>query len=471
MQENKKIFLLFGPTQAGKSTLVNKLCGDVCRTGVGDGESTTKSITIYNTVSQVFPNSKIIDVMGIHDSQLEISDEEIKERIKLKLLDENLPYINGIIVFESVANDSIGLRETLAKLGQIFGNFEKSCLVLFSKVDLLSNFTKSKKYLKLKEICEQKEVLHRMWTNLIDSDLLNLKIESLFQKISELKIYLVDEMRALIDRAEEEALILQKELTTKETIEKNEEFEEDEGCEEQEERRRKKIIPLYTNPNEIEQKTIEYQKANTTSYHEKVPFVATRNVNKTVKLEGQEAYNKAIELRTQTGMYEDIDEPYVDHETRRVPYQKAVTKERWKHGRGILRGVFAEKENYTDYVTDYRDESVTVEKTRKKQVEKRIDPFLIQASSLTKIISVPESYTDYKQEIRYNVPDINFCRDYVKGLTKEIEENYMETVTKIRKVKKIRVMSVTVDVVPYIEMMRKEAKNKIAEEILRKFKA
>ena len=53
MQSNRKIYLTFGPSQSGKSTFTNRICGDVCQVGVGDGESVTESISSYNSILDI----------------------------------------------------------------------------------------------------------------------------------------------------------------------------------------------------------------------------------------------------------------------------------------------------------------------------------------------------------------------------------------------------------------------------------
>ena len=70
--------ILFGPSQVGKSSYVNTISGkDLALVGVGDRESTTQEIKTYPVSDELL----VTDTMGLDDSKLQISNQEIRRKI------------------------------------------------------------------------------------------------------------------------------------------------------------------------------------------------------------------------------------------------------------------------------------------------------------------------------------------------------------------------------------------------------
>lgn len=128
--------VLFGPTQAGKSTTFNWLTdmgqaeGVAAATGDGSGESVT--------VEPKLRKSKIgllLDTPGINDTKMRFTNDEAGKKIAIHVYGASLKRIK-IIVFEGLNNDAIQLRHTVAALMESLGPAVlKSVVVLATKAD------------------------------------------------------------------------------------------------------------------------------------------------------------------------------------------------------------------------------------------------------------------------------------------------------------------------------------------------
>lgn len=136
-----KVFLLFGPTQTCKSSTIRDLCGGNSGPEVGQGfkgNSTTKEPNIYKCINpNFFPNHTVylIDTVGWGDSHAQFSDDQIMHKIQEFLIEKTKQsHIDGIMITESMMSDSITLKNSLARLSQVFGKFFKeSSVVLATK--------------------------------------------------------------------------------------------------------------------------------------------------------------------------------------------------------------------------------------------------------------------------------------------------------------------------------------------------
>jgi len=146
--------LLYGPSQAGKSTFMKTLMttghGEPPAVGDGSGESVTKDITFFT--SKVGPMG---DGPGNNDSMLRFSNEEIGKMWALEVAGKNLKRIK-VLVFESMATDSVQLRATLASLVTTFGHaILPGTLVLVSKNDTRSEAAANTRIAKIHEIMDE----------------------------------------------------------------------------------------------------------------------------------------------------------------------------------------------------------------------------------------------------------------------------------------------------------------------------
>mmetsp|Transcript_43955 Transcript_43955/g.94141 ORF Transcript_43955/g.94141 Transcript_43955/m.94141 type:complete len:377 (-) Transcript_43955:421-1551(-) len=149
MEESKCAIVTFGPTQSGKSTTLGKLALPsefAPKTGTGDGESCTEHPQVIRTFLGL-----ALDTPGVNDSRLRFTDEEAGRRVALGMATTKAEEVK-FIVFESLANDSLGLRLTAEKLCQSFGGVAApSTLVLATKADKLDDDEKEPKLERLKE--------------------------------------------------------------------------------------------------------------------------------------------------------------------------------------------------------------------------------------------------------------------------------------------------------------------------------
>lgn len=150
-----KIFVLFGPTQAGKSSFINTIAGNngLAPAGSGNGLSQTSLCHEYLiTNSPIFPNQhiRILDVPGLNDNLHNTSDEQLLERIrssifgmmKVNILEANaenpnIDFIDGVFLFEDMGEDLSALARTFHMAQVLFGNsLKSSAMVIYNKMDL-----------------------------------------------------------------------------------------------------------------------------------------------------------------------------------------------------------------------------------------------------------------------------------------------------------------------------------------------
>jgi GTP-binding protein EngB required for normal cell division len=146
-----KIYVLFGKSQAGKSSFINTLAGQkLAEMGCGSGLSETRSCKDYLiTSSPFFPdtNIRLLDVPGLNDNRHNTPDEELLDMIREKVFlmmqanvlesGEARTTIDGIIIFENLEDSATHLVRTLDMAKFLFGdNLKASSMVLFSKYDI-----------------------------------------------------------------------------------------------------------------------------------------------------------------------------------------------------------------------------------------------------------------------------------------------------------------------------------------------
>jgi hypothetical protein len=127
--------ILYGPTQAGKTTAQCQLLkyeSDECG-AVGDG--TGKSVTMQPSIL----SSKIgmlVDTPGNRDTELRFTNEAAGRLISLEVAAANITQVK-FMVFDSMANDAMHLKNTLEDLLTAFGPcVTKGVVVIASKANL-----------------------------------------------------------------------------------------------------------------------------------------------------------------------------------------------------------------------------------------------------------------------------------------------------------------------------------------------
>lgn len=136
-----KAYVLFGRTQSCKSSFIRDICGEGTQIDIGTGFkgiSTTKTLKFYSGSNPNFLNGApvyFIDTVGWGDSNEDFSDDEVMQMISNFLLEKTQQnHIDGIIITESMMNDNVCLKNSLAMLHQIFGaSFKDSSIVLATK--------------------------------------------------------------------------------------------------------------------------------------------------------------------------------------------------------------------------------------------------------------------------------------------------------------------------------------------------
>lgn len=127
------MIVFFGPSQAGKTTTFNVVTGESRPVGDGSGESVTADAFVASSML-----GKVVDTPGLQDSRL-LTDEEAAETMAMAVVEAGVPLVK-FVVFESLANDSMQVGNTLFKLAAVCGKgVLKSIVVALTKADMVSN--------------------------------------------------------------------------------------------------------------------------------------------------------------------------------------------------------------------------------------------------------------------------------------------------------------------------------------------
>ena len=122
--------VFYGPTQSGKSTTFNWLVGNMAQQ-VGDGSG--ESVTV-DPVLQQSQIGLVVDTPGLDDSLHRFTNEEAGMKVAVAVVAEAAKV--KVVVFESLASDSMRLRNTLAHLTASLGEgILKATVVLMTKAD------------------------------------------------------------------------------------------------------------------------------------------------------------------------------------------------------------------------------------------------------------------------------------------------------------------------------------------------
>ena len=123
MVDAETISILFGPSQVGKSTLVNALLDcDYAKVGDGSGQSVTE--TPYYVEDTAI--GSVLDGPGYNDSLGRFSSEEASRRYRAALVSHPFHSVQ-VLLLESAASPTAQLSTSLQKLQ---GTFGRAVLVL-----------------------------------------------------------------------------------------------------------------------------------------------------------------------------------------------------------------------------------------------------------------------------------------------------------------------------------------------------
>jgi hypothetical protein len=170
-----KILAVFGPTQFGKSSFINFISGGkTMKVGDGSGKSCT-----YEISSVAFPdrwgffegNSELLcfDVPGFHDTGMHLTNSGISKQIKDRLVGLDSRSLDALLVFQSIAESSIALGDTLSRAETSFGpGILQSIIVIITKSDLVAPKAISMRMQTIKELCDRYNIPYVKWVNYPD---------------------------------------------------------------------------------------------------------------------------------------------------------------------------------------------------------------------------------------------------------------------------------------------------------------
>ncbi|OMJ88640.1 hypothetical protein SteCoe_9335 [Stentor coeruleus] len=214
---SNRFVLLFGNTQVGKSTFINHLKGKIIAlAGDESGRSTTTNVTFYliGPSRILYPNDPessllyLIDIPGLRDTALKITDEEILEAIKFKLFELNCDKLDAVLLFESVKSSAMALRTNLSQILKVFGkNIQQTILAIITKWD---DIDEDEANAREKNLNNLKNISFIKWINQTPDNELSTELKSnqyslLVEYLSRLFPYRLEDMKRLDEECEKRA--------------------------------------------------------------------------------------------------------------------------------------------------------------------------------------------------------------------------------------------------------------------------
>ncbi|XP_075258240.1 uncharacterized protein LOC142350309 isoform X3 [Convolutriloba macropyga] len=207
--------MLVGDTRSGKSSFVNTISGrrDWKRVGNENWESTTTEVSECST-SVKGKSVNIYDTPGMNDSQLRLSNKQIKTMLEYHLSSTLTTGVNAFLIFESLQGEGVTLRRNLETLVEVFGPaVQKSCIVMLTKEPFNPDRAEY-----IQNICAQlspevptvvwenshKDIITGEWKELTQEKLEG-QIQNLFSKIDQVQNYEIATLHALKNEVNAEA--------------------------------------------------------------------------------------------------------------------------------------------------------------------------------------------------------------------------------------------------------------------------
>jgi len=174
---HREAVVMWGRTQAGKSTMTCQLrtsseapCAEM---GDGSGDSVTWTSELWYTLIGF-----LLDTPGIDDTRLRFTKEEAGRRVAVAVAEANVTRVK-FLVFDSMGNDGMQLRDTLASLQVSFGaRALEGAVVVGSKANLKPGAAGVKRTQLLRQVMEEqglKELVLWQGPELNELDLADLK--------------------------------------------------------------------------------------------------------------------------------------------------------------------------------------------------------------------------------------------------------------------------------------------------------
>ena len=243
-----RLLLVFGPSQSGKSSFIKSLIEaggsanitSMPEVGIGNGESTTRNITLYNvgSIPALFPHDiqgfdtiSVIDVPGTFDSGLKLTEGEILQLIQMNIIVKSISQIDCILVFESMNVDSRKVYYSVKTATELFGsNVNQSMILLTTKWDKVEESERDQTKDYIDSMAVALNISSMKWKNkipkknLINETDFQSQLSELGHRIQQVKKYNVHGMDDLIKERDQLAEKLRNEdpdrySTTQENIE------------------------------------------------------------------------------------------------------------------------------------------------------------------------------------------------------------------------------------------------------------
>lgn len=155
LSKEKTATILFGPTQYGKSTFLDRVLHENetfrPKTGTGKGDSITRASHLYET-TLIGP---VLDVPGWNDTELLVDSALIAKQAALILAEGDVSSVR-FLLFDSLSESSVQIRPTLEQLVQAFGgNAKDSVVVVACKLDRADEDELQDRLITMEETMEQ----------------------------------------------------------------------------------------------------------------------------------------------------------------------------------------------------------------------------------------------------------------------------------------------------------------------------
>ena len=149
--------ILFGPSQSTKSTMVCQLRKSMLEkcpaVGDGSGESVTEWPELFDSIL-----GPLLDTPGCFDTKLRFTSQEAAQRVAVAVAEANTRCLK-FLVFDSMASDTMRLRDTLLTLFTVFGvQIRSSIVVIASRPNVKSPLEDAKRLELVRKTLEEQEL-------------------------------------------------------------------------------------------------------------------------------------------------------------------------------------------------------------------------------------------------------------------------------------------------------------------------